>query len=201
MSNSETSANYEVIIDTNVTGDDTRKLLEVHNYFDRLIDDIKARIDSVSRSVFDFVDMAVVIGALSNMTNDKKGGETKRYIKFVREEFLPTTEREKKMIATAFYCLMRCGLVHELSLGGHGILPTRKTALKGFSVAVTHDASPIGGWYSIDQTSKEVVFYAHELLVEMKGVVAKCFVPNSSFEAIIKSNLTSGKIGIVKIKP
>ena len=201
MSNSEISANYEVIIDTNDIGDDTRKLLEVHNYFDGLIDGIQTRIDSGSRSVFDFVDMAVVMGALSNLTNDKKGGETKRYIKFVREEFLPTTEREKKMIATAFYSLMRCGLVHELSLGGHGILPSRIAALKGFSVALTHDASPTGNWYSIDQTSKEVVFYAHELLVEMEGFVAKCFVPNSSFGAIIKSNLTSGKIEIVKIKP
>ncbi len=200
MSNFETSANYELTIDSNVIGDDRRKLLEVHNYFDRLIDDINTRIDSGSRSVFDFVDIAVVIGTLANLTDNQSKQDTDQYIDFVRDEFFQVAETNRMMIARAFYCLMRCGLVHELSLAGHNIRTKRKVALINLAVILTHDSSIDGSWYSVNRSAKEVVFYAHELLTKTKAIVSKCFQPNSPHQSTIRNKLQTKGIGIIAVK-
>ena len=200
MSTTEMSATYIVSSDSNIIGDDTNKLSEICIYLNNRIMEIEERIATGKRSIFDFVDIAVIIGTIASLIGSQSKLDTDQYIDFVRNELLPANETNKTMIATAFYCLMRCGLVHEMSLAGHNIRPCRKTAINGYGVALTHDYSADGNWYSVNQSEMQIVFYAHELVTKTKNYIASCFIPNSPFESVIKAKLSSGGISIVAIK-
>ena len=212
MSNSQLSVGHEVKNDYNGVGDDsvrdlidTNLIRELETYFNARIDEVDENMADGKRSVFDFVDMAVLIGALANATDTRSKNDTDQYIDFVKHELISAasqmSESHKKVVATAFYCLMRCGLVHEMSLGAHKIRPARKQIIKDYSISITHDESDDGSWYSIDTSAHEITFYAHALLKAIKFCVRKCFDGNSQLWCAIRDNVNSHGIKIISVKP
>ena len=202
MGASQTSCLCEVKADTKGIDGVSNSMKVIEDYFEARIDEIGRKLLEGNRSIFDFVDMAVVIGALANMTDTRTNNtDTDQYIDFVKSELISLSESQADVVATAFYCLMRCGLVHEMSLGGHNIRPVRQQVINGYSISITHDKSSDGNWYSIDTSVKGIVFYAHELLSALKSCVAKCFNDTSNLFGVIRSKIHSPKgIKIVGVK-
>lgn len=208
MSDSQLSVGHEVKNDYNGVGDDsvrdlidTNLIRELETYFNDRIDEVGENMAAGKRSVFDFVDMAVLIGALANATGTQSRSDTDQYIDFVKNELIRSSESQKELVSTAFYCLMRCGLVHEMSLGAHNIRPARKQIIKDYSISITHDESDDGSWYSIDTSAHEITFYAHALLKAIKFCVRKCFDGNSKLWCAIRDNVNSHGIKIISVKP
>jgi len=194
-----------VTADENNSEDVNSRIEEVKSYISDRVKEIAERWvpKDYNRSIFDFIDMAVVIGALANMTDTRANNiDTDQYINFVKRELISSSESQADVVATAFYCLMRCGLVHEMSLGGHNIRPVRQQVINGYSIGVTHDKSSDGKWYSIDTSHHKIVFYAHELLSAIKSCVTKCFDNTSNLLDVIRSKIQSPtgiKIIVVKV--
>lgn len=143
------------------TSNVSQLMKQLEEYLLGRLDEIENKVKNNSRSIFDFVDMAVLIGALANATDSQNKRDTPQYIDFVKSELLPSTETQSDVIATVFYCLMRCGLIHEMSLAQHNIPPSRQQIISGWSANVTHDKSTCGHWYQADGATKSVVFYAN----------------------------------------
>ena len=187
----QTSSLYIVRADVDGNVDETTLVDTVKTYlWDRLME-IRARLSNGSRSVFDFTDMAVLIGALANVTDAHSKHDTEQYIDFVKSEFVPTSELRKDLVATVFYCLLRCGLVHEMSLGGHNISVNRRNAINDYEVSVSHDKSPNAKWYEVNQGTKHVVFYAHELLDKIASCIEKCFDGKSDLWRTVRGKVMS----------
>ena len=191
MCDSQTSCVYNVKANSNDDADVKNKIKAIECYFDGRMDEIRNRLLEDKRSIFDFVDMAVMIGALANVTDTQSKCDTDQYIDFVKSEFISAGESHDELVATAFYCLMRCGLIHEMSLGSHNIRPNRQMAINGYSIGVTHDKSPNSKWYVVDGTANEIVFYAHELLDVISTCLGKCFDGRSDLWSSIRNKVLS----------
>lgn len=191
MCDSQTSCVYNVKTDFNDDAYVEKKIKVIEAYFTSRIGEIKKMLSEDKGSIFDFVDMAVMIGALANATDTESKCDTDQYIGFVKSEFIPAEELQSELVATAFYCLMRCGLVHEMSLGSYSIKPKRQKVINGYSISVTHNNSPEGKWYVVDDGSKEIVFYAHELLDVISTCLDKCFDGRSDLWSSIRNKVLS----------
>ena len=201
MSTSEISSTYEVLGVLGKPKDINAGLKELENYITGRVDEIGRRLSRGSRSIFDFVDMAVLISTLANMTDTSSKPDTDQYIDFVKCELLPSTESQKDLIATSCYCLMRCGLIHEMSLEGHKIKGSRQKVIAGHSLSITHDKSKDNHWYSIETKSKEIVFYANELLAALRKCVGKCFDGKSCLWNAVQGKIASPNgMRIIKVK-
>ena len=201
MVDSQSSCVYEVKAGAEGIGDVSDSMTRIEDYFKNRIKEIEERLLGGSRSIFDFVDMAVIIGALANATDAQSKCDTDQYIDFVNGEFISTSEAQGNLVATAFYCLMRCGLVHEMSLGAHNIRPPRRQIINGYSISVTHDKSCDGNWYSVNVSANEIVFHAHELLRVIKSCFDKCFNGSSTLWRVIKDKVNSERgIKIITVK-
>lgn len=174
---------------------------EIEAYLSGCVDKIHKRVLDGSRSIFDFVDMAVLIGALAHITSPHGGKDTDLYISFVENEFVAAGEPKGRLIATATYCLMRCGLVHELSICEHNIAKNKQVAIDGYEISVTHDDSPSGTWYTIEPSKKELILHARELLKKIQDCMAICFDGKSHLWNAVSAKLSSqGGIRIIRVK-
>ena len=204
MNDSQLSGMQIVTSNVSNSEDVNSRIGTVRTYISDRIEEVGKRWESkcYSRSVFDFVDMAIVIGALANMTDTCANNfDSNQYIDFVKNELILPSETQGEVVATAFYCLVRCGLVHEMSLGGHNKRSARKQVINGYSIFITHDKSSDGEWYSIDTSSKEIVFYAHQLLQKIKSCVEKCFDGSSSLWCAIRNKVNSNDgVKIIAVK-
>ena len=165
---------------------------KVADYVDARLREVQDRIKNGSRSIFDFADMAMIVSMLVVLIDPNNGEyEAQPYIDFVKDELVPKSETEALAVATAFYCLLRCGLIHKLSLHGD-VRRNRVLDLKGYSIAVTHDCSGDGMWYKRDVGAKEVVFYADELCKKISGVMGDCFK-----KVDVKEKIGRGDVSII----
>lgn len=165
----------------------------VEDYVFGRLGEIKVRVENGSRSIFDFADMAMIVSMLVVLVDPNNGAnETQPYIDFVKDELVPTIEPEALAVATAFYCLLRCGLLHNLSLHGN-VSPGRMRDLNGYSIAVTHDALTGGNWYEKNVGSKEIVFHAAELIERIKVAAKRCFERDD-----VRCKIGRGEISIIQ---
>lgn len=167
------------------------KVAQLKQYLIERIEEIENRISKGSRSIFDFADMAIVISVLSEVAGRQDASnDGDRFKKFVREYFFDSVESaDAEVVAERTYHLLRCGLVHELSLEGHRC-PI--DVLSGYSLSITHDQSPQGSWFQILPGRREICFYAHELIRKLKDCVERCFVRDQEARERIVQRLKEG---------
>lgn len=166
---------------------------KVSDYVDARLREVQDRIKKGIRSIFDFADMAMIVSMLVVLIDPNNGEhETQPYIDFVKDELVPKSETEALAVATAFYCLLRCGLVHNLSLHGN-VTRNRMSDLKGYSIAVTHDTLADGNWYEKNVGSKEIVFHASELIGQIRVAAEHCFKRDD-----VRSKIGAGEISIIQ---
>lgn len=165
----------------------------VEDYVVARLDEIQDRIKDGSRSIFDFADMAMIVSMLVVLVDPNNGeSETQSYIDFVKDELVPKSETEALAVATAFYCLLRCGLIHNLSLHGN-VRQNRMSDLNGYSIAVTHDALMDGNWYEKNIRSKEIVFHVSELIGKIREAAERCFKSD-----VVRNKIGAGEVSIIQ---
>lgn len=186
------SSNIEIRInDTDSADAIDGKVERLKTYlFDR-VKEIEDRIREGSRSIFDFADMAIVISALSEVAGRQDvHHDGERFKEFVQESFFDSADDgDAEVVAAGIYHLLRCGLVHELSLAGHRFTCA---TLSGYSLVVTHDQSPQDSWYRIPQGEREIWFYAHELIRRLKECIEECFTNEQKLHDRIVPRLKEG---------
>ena len=165
----------------------------VEDYVVARLDEIQDRIKNGSRSIFDFADMAMIVSMLVVLVDPNNGEhEAQPYIDFVKDELVPKSETEMLAVATAFYCLLRCGLLHNLSLHGN-VRQNRMSDLNGYSIAVTHDALMDGNWYEKNIRSKEIVFHVSELIGKIREAAEHCFKRD-----VVRNKIGAGEVSIIQ---
>lgn len=198
------SGEYEIMAVANSSQSIEDGIVKIRDYLQMLTGEIRDR-QKVSggqeqrRSIFDFVDLAAVVAALVFYKNGPVYNETSCYIDFVKRELLPDSESasNKELIATAFYCLMRCGLVHEMSLAGHGISNSNKSILGDYKVCLTHDSSQTT-WYQIDSAAKEICFFLPELIGTVEKKVGDCFKKGNAVRMNVVTMIKADGVKIVR---
>lgn len=169
---------------------------KVSDYIDARLREVQDRIEKGSRSIFDFADMAMIVSMLVALIDPNNGiNEAQPYIDYVKDELVPKNESEATTVATAFYCLLRCGLVHKLALHGE-VSRNRVSDLKGYSIAVTHDHLGVGAWYKRDAGAKEIIFYADELCKKISDAVGGCFK-----KVNVREKIGRGDVSIICSRP
>lgn len=199
MNDSQISGVYEVKVGANSSAAEmAKKVSEVETYLKDRLDEIKTRISTGRRSIFDFADLAIILSSLVFYNSGQTHGETSRYIDFIKSHLIPQSDPNNELIATAFYCIMRCGLIHEMSLGGHGISTSNQNILSGYKVSVTHDSSN-KNWFHVDSSLKEIRLFMPELIRAVEKCLNDCFTKGDIVRTSIENMIGVSGIKIVKV--
>lgn len=199
MVDSQISCGYEVKAETNSSATEiAQKVSEVRDYLTDRLNEIKIRIANGSRSIFDFADLAMLLSSLVFYKSGRSDGETVRYINFIKSHLISPSNPNNELVATAFYCMMRCGLIHEMALAGHGISFINQNTISGYKVSVTHDSSN-GDWFSVNSAEKEICLFMPELINIVEKCLNGCFVKGDVVRASIENMIKADGIRIVKV--
>ena len=185
--------------------DDNEKriaLTRLQSYLKERISELERRMKEniEKRSIFDFVDMAVIVGTLANAF---EGSTRSSYIKFANESLFHRSPNSEPNIGKAFYEQVRCGLVHEMVPGNHEPNEQSHSSTPEYTVSVTHNIAPREArgadsaqqpdCFHVDSNPKRIVFFAFELMDKIRQCCNECF-ENEILLARLQSRISKLKV-------